>query len=46
MTCCEELLTNISHQCDLLRDEIAAAAQSLREFNRRLEQILQQLRKI
>lgn len=42
---CEELLTNISHQCDLLRDEIAAAAQSLREFNRRLEQILQQLRK-
>ena len=42
---CEELLTNISHQCDLLRDEIAAAAQALREFNRRLEQILQQLRK-
>ena len=42
---CEELLTQISQQCDLLRDEILSAAQSLREFNRRLEQILQQLRK-
>lgn len=42
---CEELLEQISARCDALRADLNAAAQNLREFNRRLEQIVQQLHK-
>ena len=42
---CEELLEQISARCDALRADLSAAAQNLREFNRRLEQIVQQLHK-
>lgn len=41
----ETLLEEISLQCDALRGALNTAAQSLREFNRRLEQIIQQLHK-
>ncbi len=41
----ETFLEEISLQCDALRGAMNAATQSLREFNRRLEQIIQQLHK-
>ncbi len=41
----ETLLNQISPACDILRSAISGAAQTLLEFNRRLEQILQQLHK-
>jgi len=41
----ETLLEQLSLQCDALRAAGSAAAQTLREFNRRLEQIIQQLHK-
>ncbi len=42
---CETLLTQISAQCDAFRADLTSAAQNLRDFNRRLEQILLQLHK-
>ncbi len=41
----ETLLEQISSACDALRGDIGAATRALLEFNRRLEQILQQLHK-
>lgn len=41
----ETLLEQISSACDALRGDISAATRGLLEFNRRLEQILQQLHK-
>ena len=41
----EHLLQTISGQCDALRDVTSKATQELREYNRRLEQILQQMHK-
>lgn len=41
----ETLLEQISSACDALRGDIIAATRALLEFNRRLEQILQQLHK-
>lgn len=41
----ETLLEQVSSKCDALRSDITAASRSLLEFNRRLEQILQQLHK-
>lgn len=41
----EKLLEKISEQCDVFRADINTATQNLREFNKRLEQILQQLHK-
>ena len=41
----EELLEKISSQCDRLRAEIMTAGNELSQFDKRLEQILQQLRK-
>ena len=41
----EELLTQLSDQCNALRGELNAAAAQVREFNRRLELVLQQLHK-
>ena len=42
---CETLLEQISARCDKFRADLTVAAQNLRDFNRRLEQILQQLHK-
>ncbi len=42
---CETLLDQISARCDAFRADLTAAAQNLRDFNRRLEQIIQQLHK-
>ncbi len=42
---CEILLDQISARCDKFRADLAAAAQELHDFNRRLEQILKQLHK-
>ncbi len=42
---CELLLEQISARCDKFRADLAAAAQNLRDFNRRLAQIIQQLHK-
>ncbi len=42
---CEILLDQISARCDKFRADLTAAAQNLRDLNRRLEQILQQLHK-
>ena len=41
----EQLLEKISSQCDQLRTEILIATRELTQFNKRLEQILQQLHK-
>ncbi len=41
----ETLLEQTSSACDALRGDIIAASRALLEFNRRLEQILQQLHK-
>lgn len=41
----ETLLDQISPACDVLRAAVSGAAQTLLEFNRRLEQIIQQLHK-
>lgn len=38
-------LEELSLRCDALRADVSAAARALREFNRRLEQIIQQLHK-
>lgn len=42
---CELLLDQISARCDKFRADLVAAAHNLRDFNRRLEQIIQQLHK-
>ena len=41
----QTILENLSKHCDLLHDILAQAAQELRELDRRLMQILQQLHK-
>lgn len=41
----ETLLEQVSSACDSLRSDISAATRGLLDFNRRLEQILQQLHK-
>ena len=41
----EQLLEKVSSQCDQLRTEVLVAGSELAQFDRRLEQILQQLRK-
>ena len=41
----EQLLADISAHCETLRADLSSATRSLDEMNRRLEQIVQQLRK-
>lgn len=41
----EAFLEELSTRCDALRSDLNEAARELREFNRRLEQIIQQLHK-